>query len=200
MHGVEHRIAAVLVLTALFGLLSSSAAAEAQNDERPSRTPDCVYVGTPYDVATKMADLARPKKADLVCDPGCGDGRVLIMAAQRYGCRGTGYELDPRLANQAMRIAKNRGVGDLVKVEVKDIFTVDYSNYDVVLIYLLPDMVLRLLPELETLKPGSRIVAHDYGIDGIEPDKSVSFISNEDNVQHTVYLYTVPLKRSERQE
>lgn len=195
MHGIEQRIAGGIVLAAFAGLLVSSPAA---GDERPNRTPDCVYVGTPYDVATRMADIARPKKGDLVCDPGCGDGRVLIMAARRYGCRGTGYELDPRLAKEAMRMAKSRGVGDLVNVEVKDIFTVDYSNYDVVLLYLLPDMVQRLLPELDQLKPGSRIVAHDYGIDGIEPDRRVSFISNEDNVEHTVYLYTVPLKKSQQ--
>ena len=195
MHGIEQRIAAVLVLMAAMGPSSCHAAGDAENDDRPRRVPDCVYVGTPYDVATKMADLARPKKADRVCDPGCGDGRVLIMAAKRYGCRGTGYEINPRLAHQAMRIAKDRGVGDLVKVEVQDIFTVDYGDYDVVLMYLLPDMVLRLLPELEKLKPGSRIVAHDYGIGGIQADKTVTFVSNEDNVKHTVFLYTLPLKK-----
>jgi hypothetical protein len=194
MHLLTDRVLAAFAVTLPLFLSSCSAAA---GDDRPSRTPDCVYVGTPYDVATRMADIARPKKSDLVCDPGCCDGRVLITAARRYGCRGTGYELDPRLAKEAMRSAKNRGVGDLVTVEVKDIFTVDYSNYDVVLMYLLPDMVLRLLPELEQLKRGARIVAHDYGIDGIEPDRRVSFISNEDNVEHTVYLYTVPLKKAE---
>lgn len=193
MHGIEQRIAAALALMASLGLSTCNAAGQA--DGRSKRVPDCVYVGTPYDVATKMADLARPKKTDRVCDPGCGDGRVLIVAAQRYGCRGTGYELDPRLANQAMQIAKRRGVGELVSVEVKDIFTVDYDDYDVVLIYLLPDMVLRLLPELEKLKPGSRIVAHDYGIDGIQAEKTVTFVSNEDNVKHTLFLYVPPLKK-----
>ena len=192
MHGIELRIAAALALLASPCL---STCGRAQGDDHPGRVPDCVYVGTPYDVATKMADLAQPKKTDRVCDPGCGDGRVLIVAAQRYGCRGTGFELDPRLAKQAMQIAKRRGVGELVRVEVKDIFTVDYDDYDVVLVYLLPDMVHRLLPEFEKLKPGSRIVAHDYGIDGIQADRTVTFVSNEDNVQHTLFLYVSPLKK-----
>jgi SAM-dependent methyltransferase len=165
-------------------------------DDASSRTPDCVYVGTPYDVAVKMVDVAGLKKSDRVCDPGCGDGRVLIAAARRYGCRGTGFELDPRLAGEARQIAAKRGVDRLVDVQIKDIFTVDYRDYDVVLMYLLPDMIVRLLPDLEKLKPGSRIVAHDYGIRGIAPDRAVSFISNEDNVEHTVYLYTVPLRKA----
>jgi len=155
-----------------------------------------VYVGTPYDVAVKMVDVAGIRKGDVVCDPGCGDGRALITAAHRYGCRGTGFELDPRLAQEARQIAQRRGVGRLVDVQIKDIFTVDYRAYDVVLMYLLPDMIVRLLPELEKLKPGARIVAHDYGIRGIVPDRTVSFVSNEDNVEHTVFLYTIPLRRS----
>lgn len=189
-------MAAVLGLAAALSLSSCSAAVKDENDQRPNRVPDCVYVGTPYDVATRMADLARLRKGDRVCDPGCGDGRVLIVAAQRYDIRGTGFEIDPSLAHEANRNAQRRGVGDRVRVEVQDIFTAEYRDYDAVLMYLLPDMILRLLPELEKLKPGSRIVAHDYPIGGIEPDDTVTFVSNEDNVEHTVYVYTVPMKRS----
>ena len=143
-----------------------------------------------------MVDVAGIRKGDLVCDPGCGDGRVLIAAAHRHACRGTGYELDPRLASEARRVAQRRGVDGLVDIQVKDIFTVDYRRYDVVLMYLLPDMIVRLLPEFEKLKPGSRLVAHDYGIRGVAPDKAVSFVSNEDNVEHTVYVYTLPLHKT----
>jgi SAM-dependent methyltransferase len=195
MH-VAYRLA-VTVLA--LGLSASRVSAQSTDDQRPSRVPDCVYVGTPYDVATRMVDLAGLKKGDRVVDPGCGDGRVLIAAARRYGVQGTGYELDPRLAAEARKIAQKRGVARLVDVQVKDIFTVDYEEYNVVLMYLLPDMITRLLPEFEKLKPGSRLVAHDYGIQGIEPDRAVSFISNEDNVEHTVYLYTIPLRRASEQ-
>lgn len=184
-----------LGLLAAQGRCAESVSAQSP-DERPSRMPDCVYVGTPYDVATKMVDMAGLKRGERVADPGCGDGRVLIAAARRYGCQGTGYELDPRLAAEARQIAKKRGVSELVDIQIKDIFTVDYDQYDVVLMYLLPDMIARLLPEFEKLKPGSRLVAHDYGIRGIEPDRAVSFISNEDNVEHTVFLYTLPLRRA----
>jgi len=193
MHSKRSKLTFCLALGLV---LAGSAYAVNAADDQPSRTPDCVYVGTPYDVAVKMVDVAGVAKNDVVCDPGCGDGRMLIAAARRCGCRGTGYELDPRLAHEARQIAERRGVGRLVDVQIKDIFTVDYRVYDVVLMYLLPDMIVRLLPELEKLKPGSRIVAHDYGIRGVVPDKTISFVSNEDNVEHTVYLYTLPLRRS----
>ena len=185
----------VLGLVIAFGYYAGRTVAQPPDEDQPSRTPDCVYVGTPYDVAAKMADVAGIKNGDRVCDPGCGDGRVLIAAAQRYGCRGTGYELDPRLAAEARQIAKKRSVDRLVDVQIKDIFTVDYRPYNVVLMYLLPDMIVRLLPEFEKLKPGSRIVAHDYGIRGVYPDKTESLISNEDNVEHTIYYYTLPLRK-----
>lgn len=196
MHAECRVVSIALGMVIACGSCPGRSAAQAPDDDEPSRTPDCVYVGTPYDVATKMVDVAGLKKGDVVCDPGCGDGRVLIAAAHRCGCRGTGYELDPRLANEARQIAKKRGVDRLVEVQIQDIFTADYRGYDVVLMYLLPDMIVRLLPELEKLKPGARIVAHDYGIQGVVPDKTLSFLSNEDNVQHTVYLYTLPLHKA----
>lgn len=158
------------------------------------RTPDCVYVGTPNDVVAKMIELAQIRKDDYVCDPGCGDGRMVIAAARAHGCRGIGYEIDPQLAAEARQLAKKRKVEQLVQIEEKDIFTVDYRESSVIVMYLLPEMITKLLPKFRELKDGSRIVAHDYPIGGVEADREVVITSNEDNVEHTLYLYTLPLK------
>jgi len=162
---------------------------------KPSRTPDCVYVGTPNDVAARMLEMAKITKDDVVIDPGCGDGRIIISAAKKYGCKAIGYEIDPKLVAEGQRLAKKRKVDDLVKIQEQDIFKADYSQANVIVMYLLPDMIVKLLPNLEDLKPGSRIVAHDYPIRGVAEDKSETLTSNEDNVKHTLYLYTVPLKK-----
>jgi len=190
------RIAFAVILLSAFALVFGSEALRAEEPQsKPSRTPDCVYVGTPQDVVYKMVELAEIGKGDLVCDPGCGDGRLLITAARRHGCRGIGYELDPKLANEARQIARRHGLSRTVRFEEQDIFTVDYSPVDAIVAYLLPDMITRLATSFDKLKPGSRIVAHDYPMDKIVPDKVVTVLSNEDNVRHTIYVYRTPLKR-----
>ncbi len=161
------------------------------------RTPDVVYVGTPYDLVSEMLHLAQVKKDDLVVDLGCGDARMLVLAAQKYGSRGIGYEIDPDMVRASRKNIEKNKVGHLVKVIQADIFTVDISDADVIPAYLLPEMNLKLLPQLETLKPGSRLVFHNYDIEGIIPDKTVEVISNEDNSNHTLFLYTTPLKRED---
>jgi len=159
------------------------------------RTPDVVYVGTAYDLISKMLQLAQPKKSDLVYDLGCGDARILVLAAQKYGCRGIGYDIDPvRIQDSKENVARNH-VENLVTIIQDDIFTVDLSKADVIPLYLLPDMNRRLLPQLDKMKPGSRIVCHNYDLDEIVSDKTITVISNEDNASHTLTLYTTPLKR-----
>jgi SAM-dependent methyltransferase len=160
------------------------------------REPDSVYVGTPYDVVAKMLNMAGVKKDDVIYDLGCGDGRIVVLAARRFGCRGAGYDIDPQRVKESLENVARNGVGSLVKIEQEDIFTLDLSGASVITLYLLPDMNLRLVPQLEKLKPGSRIVTQDYGIGGYEPDQSIYFLSNEDNAHHTVMLYTTPLKKS----
>ena len=132
------------------------------------KTPDCVYVGTPNDVVAKMLEMAKIQKDDVVYDPGCGDGRMVIAAAKKYGCHGVGFEIVPKLVAEGRQIAKKRKVDHLVSIEDKDIFTVDYSKATVISMYLLPEMIVKLRPALEKMKPGSRIVAHDYSIKGVE--------------------------------
>jgi SAM-dependent methyltransferase len=168
---------------------------KAAPQDKSARTPDCVYVGTPYDVIDKMVEMASLRRGDLVYDLGCGDGRIVVAAAKRSGCRAVGYDINPvRIEESLENVRKNR-VGRLVKIEQEDIFKVDLRPASVVMLYLLPDMNRKLLPQLEKLTPGSRIVTHDYSLEGIEPDRSVTMASLEDGVEHYVYLYTSPLKK-----
>jgi ribosomal protein L11 methylase PrmA len=159
------------------------------------RTPDVVYVGTAYDLISKMLQMAQPRKSDIVYDLGCGDGRILVLAAQKYGCRGVGYDIDPVRIQDSKENAARNHVEKLVTILQEDIFTVDLSKADVIPLYLLPDMNRRLLPQLDKMKPGSRIVCHNYDLDEIVSDKVITVISNEDNASHTLTLYTTPLKR-----
>ncbi len=189
-----------LLLLAILGarLLDAShiAAADQTAGDRPKRTPDSVYVGTPHDVVAKMLEVAGVKKSDIVYDPGCGDGRFVVTAAKKYGCRGVGIELNPELVREARANAVRNNVKDLVKIVEEDIYLVDMSDATVVTLYLLPGMNVRLIPQLQKLKPGSRIVAHDYRFRGRveEPDKSLTMSSKEDAVEHYIYLWTAPLK------
>jgi SAM-dependent methyltransferase len=171
--------------------------AEEQEEPKWIQTPDVVYVGTPYDVVSEMLHMAQVKKDDLVVDLGCGDARMLVLAAQKYGSHGIGYEIDPVMVRESRKNAERNNVADLVQIIQADIFTVDISGADVLPIYLLPEMNLRLVPQFETLKPGSRLVFHSYDLEGFVPDKTVEVISNEDNHIHSLYLYTTPLKRAQ---
>jgi len=191
---MQRAIRSMLAAVVLLSLTSGT-----RGDEAGGKTPDCVYVGTPNDVVAKMLEMAKIQKDDVVYDPGCGDGRMLIAAAKKYGCHGVGFEIVPKLVAEGRQIAKKRKVDHLVTIEEKDIFTADYSKATVISMYLLPEMIVRLRPALEKMKPGARIVAHDYSIKGVEPDDTVVMTSNEDNVKHTLYLYTLPLKKEAAQ-
>lgn len=186
-----------IIAAAFLILIITPLIAEERTEElRWIGTPDVVYVGTPYDVVSAMLHMARVNKDDLVVDLGCGDARILVLAAQKYGSRGIGYDIDPDMVRTSRRNVEKNNVADLVQIIQADIFTVDISKADVLPIYLLPEMNLRLLPQLETLKTGSRLVFHNYDLEGFIPDIKVEVVSNEDNSTHTLYLYTIPLKRA----
>jgi tRNA G37 N-methylase Trm5 len=119
---------------------------------------------------------------------------MLILAAQKYGCRAVGFEIDPQMVRTARENVERNQVGKLVEIVQADIFTVDLSKADVFPLYLLPEMNRRLLPQFEKVKKGSRIVCHNYDLDGIEAEKTATVISNEDNASHTLSLYRTPLK------
>jgi len=191
------RFTGKLLITA--ALLAPAAGLPAGDEKDPEwmQTPDVVYVGTPYDLVSRMLEMAKVRKGDLVVDLGCGDARMLVLAAQKYGSRGIGYDIDPDMVRASRNNAKRNNVEGLVKIVQADIFKVDIREADVLPVYLLPDMNLKLLPQFETLKPGSRLVFHNYDLEGIVPDKVVEVVSNEDDSRHTLYLYTTPLERKQ---
>jgi SAM-dependent methyltransferase len=166
----------------------------------PNRAPDVHFVPTPQDVVDKMLELAKVQKDDLVYDLGCGDGRIVVTAAKRYGCRAIGYDIDPQRVKESLENVEKNNVGHLVSIEQKDIFTLDLSEVNVVTLYLLPSLNVKLIPQLEKLKPGSRIVSHDFAMEGVKPDKVVKFTSKEDDDEHSIYLWTSPLNREKTEK
>jgi hypothetical protein len=160
-----------------------------------TRKPDVLYVATPQEVVDKMLDMAKVTKDDVVYDLGCGDGRFVVTAAKKYGCRGVGYDISPRRVRESRANVRKNGVEQLVRIEQKDIFTLDLSQADVITLFLLPSLNEKLIPQLDKLKPGSRIVSHNFGMRGVMPDETVKFMSTEDKSQHTIYLWTTPLNK-----
>jgi len=159
------------------------------------REPDILFVPTPPEAVDKMLELAQVKKDDLLYDLGCGDGRIVVSAAKKYGCKAVGYDIDPNRVRESRKNVVENKVGNLAKIEQADVFTLDLSDANVVTLYLLPSLNKKLIPQLKKLKPGSRIVSHDFDMEGVKPDKVVKVYSEVDNRQHTVYLWTTPLNK-----
>lgn len=159
------------------------------------KEPDVVYVPTPQDVVDRMLDLAQVKKDDLLYDLGCGDGRIVVTAAKRFGCRAVGYDIDPQRVRESLDNVEKEKVGHLVRIEQKDIFTLDLSKANVITLYLLPSLNVKLIPQLEKLRSGSRVVSHDFRMRGVKPDKIVRLTSSEDKDEHKIFMWTTPLKK-----
>jgi len=188
-------VAAVLGVAILCSASRAGAAQEAGQSLGSARKPDVWFVPTPHDVVEKMLELAEVKAGDLVYDLGCGDGRIVIAAAKKYGCKAVGVELDPKLAEQSRAGVREARVEQLVRIEQKDLFAVDFSDADVVTLYLLVDLNTKLIPQLEKLKPGARIVSNAFPIVGVQADKVLVVKSPTRSQPCTLYLYTTPLKK-----
>ena len=174
----------------------ASAGEKAAEKEKPKKmTADVVYVATPHDVVEKMLKMVKVTKDDVVYDLGCGDGRIVVAAAKRYGCHGIGFDIDDDRVKESRENVKKARVEKLVEIRQEDIFKVDLSKASVITSYLLPEMNVKLIPQFDKMKDGSRIVCHDYNIGGVKPDKVVHMTSNEDGVSHGIFLYTLPLKK-----
>ena len=150
------------------------------------------FVPTPPEVIDRMLELAEVKKGDVVYDLGSGDGRIVIRAAKKYGVRGVGIEIDPDLVRRSRLKAGDEGVGDLVEFRDQDALTVDVSPATVVTLYMLPDFNAKLRPIFERqLRPGSRVVSHDFLIEGWTPH-TVEKIEGRWYHTHTCYLWRIP--------
>ncbi len=142
------------------------AAEETATEEAPpkkTRTPDVVYVPTPHDVVEKMLELAKVKKGDVMYDLGCGDGRIVVAGAKR-GAKATGFDIDPERIKEARANVKENKVEKNATIRQEDIFTLDLSKANVITLYLLRSLNVKLIPQLQKLKPGSRVVTHDFDI------------------------------------
>lgn len=162
--------------------------------KKSSRTPDVHFVATPHEVIEIMLRLADVKQTDVVYDLGCGDGRIVIAAAKKAGCKAYGVDLDPEMVERSIRAVKKERLEKLVTIEQQDIFDVDLSQATVVTLYLLPELNTALIPQIDRMKPGSRIVAHDFPIEGIDPDVEAT-VFREGGKSNKVYLWTTPLKK-----
>ncbi len=148
---------------------------------------DVPFVPTPYVVIDEMLRLANVTAKDFVMDLGSGDGRVLITAAKKFGARGLGVELDEQLIYQSDASAEQAGVTDRVRFLQQDLFRTDLSPATVITMYLLPGVMTRLRPVLLDLKPGTRLVSHDFQFGEWQPDVTTQIRKN-------TFLWIVPAK------
>ncbi|MEO8203276.1 MAG: class I SAM-dependent methyltransferase [Betaproteobacteria bacterium] len=151
---------------------------------------DVPYVSTPQPVVEEMLRLAQVGAADTVYDLGCGDGRFVIAAAEKFGAHGVGIDLDPARLAEATAGARRAGVTGRVSFRQEDLFKTDFSSASVVTLFLLPEVNARLAPRLRaTLRPGARIVAYQFAIPGWLPDEHSQL--NIDGNSHDMYLWRV---------
>lgn len=152
-----------------------------------ARLPAVPYVPTPPDVVRRMLALGRVGRDDVVYDLGCGDGRIVIEAARRRGARGVGIDLDPVRIREARENARRAGVARRVVFRQADLFATDFSSATVVMLYLLFEVNLKLMPQLwRQLRPGSRVVSHDFHMGGQWPPEQIVRIRDK-----TLYAWTI---------
>jgi SAM-dependent methyltransferase len=182
------------ILTALAAALTlqlttTGASGLQTGQTRPDAPHLAPYVPTPQEVVDRMLRLGQVGKGDVVYDLGCGDGRIPITAAKRFGARGVGVDIDPQRIAEANANAKQEGVTDLVSFRLQDALTTDLSSATVVTLYLLSASNLKLRPILtRQLKPGARIVSHAFSMGDWQADKVDTFVDTAGTTR-TLYLW-----------
>ena len=182
--------AVVLALTATVATAVVAAGPAAPQGGQP--TPNLApYMATPQEVVDRMLQMAEVTKGDVVYDLGSGDGRLVITAAKRYGARGVGIDIDPALLTQSRANARKEGVENLVEFRQQDALTVDVSPASVVTLYLLSGANLKLRPTLQKqLKPGSRVVSHQFGMGDWVPTRTET-ITDQRGTSRLLYLWII---------
>ncbi len=171
---------------------------ETEQESDLDRVPDVIFVPTPQDVVEKMLEMVQLTEDDIVYDLGCGDGRIVVTASKLYGCRSVGFDIDPERIEESLENVRKNNLEDLVRIERADIFTLDLSEASVITLYLLPRLNVRLLPQLEQVKPGTRIVSHDFDMrDIVMPDEQYTMTSEFDSYEHDIFFWIAPLERED---
>ena len=181
----------------ILGALPFLAVAQAQQGKVECKI---VYVPSEQVVVEKMLQMAKVKKDDMVFDLGCGDGRIVVTADKKYGCKGIGVDIDPARIKDSLETMRKAGVtkeqvdirqGDALKVK-------DLENASVVMLYMLPEFMEKLEPQIKSrLKPGTRIVAHDYPFPNMEPDQVVEFDVGGSRPKF-LYMWTIPQPKKKK--
>lgn len=152
---------------------------------------DVPYVPTPNEVVEEMLKVANVGKDDVIYDLGCGDGRIVITAAQKYGARGVGVDINADRIKESNENARKAGVTDRVKFFQQDLFETDLREATVVTLYLLPDVNRRLRPKLfRELKPGTRVVSHAFDMGEWNPEKVLKITTDKDR-ERTIYYWVI---------
>lgn len=156
-------------------------------DAEPGRL-DVPYVPTPENIVAEMIKMAGINRDDIVYDLGCGDGRIIIMACRKTGARGVGVDIDPERIRESRANARIAGVEGKVTFIQQDLFKIDFSEATVLALYLLPELNEKLRPLILTeMRPGTRVISHNYGMGDWEPDKARHM-----DASHSIYLWVVP--------
>ena len=167
--------------------LDLSVGSLAAQEAPAKRVPDVRYEPSTPEIVNAMLKLANVKRGDVVYDLGCGDGRVVIAAAQKYGARGVGIDIDPQRIKEAQENARKAGVTRRVKFLNQDLFEADIKEATVVMLYLLPWVNLKLRPKLwSDLKPGTRVVSHSHDMGDWKPEREGTAGGD------TIYYWTIP--------
>jgi SAM-dependent methyltransferase len=194
---VNSRIIAARTALILFALLFAAAPGYAQQAPAESKEfvpqsgqpgKDVVWVPTPESVVERMLRMARVGKNDFVIDLGSGDGRTVIMAAQKFGARAMGIEYNPDMVALSNRNAEKAGLGGKVKFMKADLFETDFSQATVITMYLLPAINIKLRPKILDMRPGTRVVSHAFNMEDWQPDQTATVEGRD------AYLWIVPAK------
>lgn len=163
-----------------------------------AQEPRVPYVPTPQSVVERMLQIAKVSAADYLIDLGSGDGRIVVTAAKKYGARGFGVDINPTRISEANDNAQKAGVTDKVTFQQRDLFETDLSAASVISMYLLPRVNIELRPKLLDLKPGTRIVSHDFSMEDWKPDQHVQMDAPEKysgaGGKSDIYFWVIPAK------
>ncbi len=192
---MKRGILAVLICCLGVVVVFSQQKSDSSKKTEPKRSPDVIFVPTPQDAVEKMLELAEVKKGDVVYDLGCGDGRIVVTAAKKHGARGIGIDIDPQRIAESKENVRTNGVEKLVTIKNADIFEETFSDATVITLYLLPSLNVKLIPQFDKLKPGTRIVSYQFNMDGVKPKETYT-----GNGRYTIYKWVTPLDKEARSQ